>query len=304
MNRRLFLESTLLTAAAQALPAQSALPWGGPVIDIHVHPRREPGLCFAHNEGSGVSKAVLLTRVSDADKAKAEIDLHPRQFIWFAAADPAQPGAFESLQKALDSGARGIGEMKSHTAADAKEMRRVYDLCAERQVPVLIHFQEVAHFAGEGDFNAGFRQFDKILKAHSKTTFIGHADFFWANISADVPTNTGYPSGPVKVGGITDKWLAEYPNLYGDMSANSGNNAFSRDAEFARGFLDRHQNKLMFGSDCSCRDGHGTGGSPLLPRLKGKCVGRDTLGVAKQLATPEVFRKITWNNAARLLKMS
>jgi hypothetical protein len=168
---------------------------------------------------------------------------------------------------------------------------------------VLIHFQEVAHFAGEGDWNPGFQQFDKTLRAHRRTTFIGHADFFWANISADVPKDNGYPPGPVKKGGLTDRWLADFPNLYGDMSANSGNNAFSRDPEFARDFLKRHQNKLMFGSDCGCRDGRGTGGTPLLPRLKGKCTGRDTLEIAKNLTTPDVFRKITWENAHTLLKL-
>jgi hypothetical protein len=50
-------------------------------------------------------------------------------------------------------------------------------------------------------------------------------------------------------------------------------------------------NKLLFGSDCRCRDGKGTGGSPLLPQLKGKCVARATLEAAQKLATPDVFRK-------------
>ena len=40
------------------------------------------------------------------------------------------------------------------------------------------------------------------------------------------------------------------------MSAVSGNNAMSRDPEFAAEFLARHQDKLVFGSDCSCSDGH------------------------------------------------
>jgi predicted TIM-barrel fold metal-dependent hydrolase len=226
---------------------------------------------------------------------------HPDRFIWFVAADPSQPGNFEGIQKALDGGARGVGEMKSHTAADAKDMRRVYDLCAERKVPVLIHFQETSKFTGEEGWNTGFAQFDKVLKAHKKTTFIGHANFFWASISTDVARESEYPTGPVKLGGLTDKWLADYPNLWGDMSANSGNNALHRDPEFARAFVARHQNKLMFGSDCSCKDGKGLGSGALLPRLKNKCVGRDTLGLLKGLTTPEVFRKVTWTNATKLL---
>ncbi|MBI2687616.1 MAG: amidohydrolase family protein [Acidobacteria bacterium] len=299
MNRREFLGA----AAVASLAAQQGGEWGGPVVDIHLHPRRTAGDSFLHVEGCGATRAVLLTNLRDADKAKGEIALRPDRFIWFAATDPSQPGNFEALQKALDDGARGIGEMKNHTTADAKDMRRVYDMCAERKVPVLIHFQETSKFTGEEGWNTGFSNFDKVLKAHKKTTFIGHANFFWAAISTDLARESEYPAGPVKPGGVTDKWLSEYPNLWGDLSANSGNNALSRDPEFARSFLKRHQNKLMFGSDCSCRDGKGTGSGALLPRLKNKCVGRDTLGLLKELTTPDVFRKITWTNAVNLLKI-
>ncbi len=264
------------------------------MLDVHVHPRRATATAFDHIEGSGVARAVLLSNLRDADRAKGEIAGHPGRFLWFL------PPPIRAVP--IEDGARGIGEMKNHVAADSPEMRKVYDLAAEMNVPVLIHFQEVPHFAGEGDFNTGFRQFDRMLKTHAKTTFIGHADFFWANISAEVPTDTGYPPGSVKPGGLTDRWLADFPNLYGDLSANSGHNALIRDADFMRGFLARHQNKLFFGSDCSCRDGKRTGGSPLLPQLKGKCVARATLEAAQKLAKPEVFRKITWENGLRLLK--
>lgn len=301
MQRRQFLGAG--AGAALSLTAAPGGEWGGPVIDIHLHPRRTVGDAFKHVEGIGGTKAVLLTNLRDADKAKGEIAMHPDAFIWFAATDPAQPGNFEALEKALDGGARGVGEMKTHTTADAKDMQRVYDLCAERKVPVLLHFQETSKTTGEEGWNTGFSTFDKMLKAHKKTTFIAHANFFWASISTDLARETEYPTGPVKKTGLTDKWLAEYPNFWGDLSANSGNNALSRDPEFARGFLARHQNKLMFGSDCSCRDGHGLGTGALLPRLKNKCVGRDTLGLLKELTTPDVFRKITWTNANNLLHL-
>ena len=51
--------------------------------------------------------------------------------------------------------------------------------------------------------------------------------------------------------------LADYPNLYADMSAGSGFNALSRDEDFTAGFLHRHRKKLLFGSDCPCFDGRG-----------------------------------------------
>jgi hypothetical protein len=35
------------------------------------------------------------------------------------------------------------------------------------------------------------------------------------------------PTGPIERGGVTDRWLGEHPNLFADISANSGNNALS-----------------------------------------------------------------------------
>ena len=101
---------------------------------------------------------------------------------------------------------------------------------------------------------------------------------------------------PIKPGGVTDRFLGEYPNLYADLSANSGNNLLTRDPEFAARFIERHQNKLMFGSDCPCTDGHG-GGS-------GRCIARATLTQLKHMATPEIFRKIVWENGPRVLKIA
>jgi predicted TIM-barrel fold metal-dependent hydrolase len=130
---------------------------------------------------------------------------------------------------------------------------------------------------------------------------------FWANISADVPTDRGYPAGPIEPGGLTDRWLSDFPNLYADLSANSCNNALSRDPAFTRDFLVRHRAKLIFGSDCSCTDGNGAGVSqnnnPEAARLSGKCVARETLGLLRKSATPEIFRQVTFENANRLFKL-
>jgi predicted TIM-barrel fold metal-dependent hydrolase len=184
---------------------------------------------------------------------------------------------------------------------DGPEMRRVYELAAEFDVPVTIHFQEDEAVTGE--FTTPFKSLPAMLKAYPTTKFIGHANAFWANISADVPPNTAYPTGKVKPGGLTDRMLSEFPNLHADMSANSGRNALGRDPDFAVGFLERHQNKLIFGCDCPCKDGHGTGQVSQAPLIKGKCVARETLTALKQLASAPVFRKIVWENGNRLLRL-
>jgi uncharacterized protein len=309
MQRRTFLQSMIsASVVAGSLDAQPAPSWGGPVLDTHLHLRADADACFTHMQGCGVTKAVLLTRAADQDRAKAEIERRPGVFVRSVSADPAQPEGVKVMRDALKGGAVSMGELKYHLALDSPEMRRVYDLAAELQVPVMMHIQTFPHFNGELPYNTGYTQFDKMLRAYPKTTFIGHADLFWAHISADVPTDRGYPTGPIKPGGLTDRWLSDFPNLYADMSANSGNNALSRDTEFSRSFLIRHKTKLIFGSDCSCADGKGSGVSqgnnPEAARLAGKCVARETLTLLQRLASPEVFRAITWDNGIRVFKIS
>ena len=208
----------------------------------------------------------------------------------------------------MKAGAIGLGELKFHVAAAGPELRRMYALAADLDVPVLVHFQEVPHTPTEGTFATGFKDFEAVLKSYPKTRFIGHADAFWANISADYANETAYPTGRVKRGGISDKLLGDYPNLFADLSANSGNNALSRDPEFTRDFLKRHESKLIFGSDCACADGKGGGVSqannPAAARLAGKCVARETLTVLRNTLTPAAFRKVTWETAHRVYKLA
>ena len=205
MQRRTFLKSALATSTALPGWSEPALPWGGPVLDTHLHLRRDPDACFAHMQGCGVTNAILLTQASDEDRAKAEMERRPGHFARSVAADPAQPDAGRVFREALKGGAVSIGELKHHLALDSPEMRRVYDIAAEMQVPVMMHIQNFPHFPGELPYNTGYTQFDRILRAYRRTTFIGHGDLFWAHISADVPSDRGYPWGPVKPGGLTDR---------------------------------------------------------------------------------------------------
>jgi predicted TIM-barrel fold metal-dependent hydrolase len=303
MNRRQFVAGTVAAAIASPCVRAQGAEWGGPTLDIHHHPRRDLTLDLAHMDGAGVTHALYLGQARDADRLKANVEKHPARLRWFASANVAAPDGIDALRKAGENGASGFGELKSQVAADGPEMRRVYAIAAELKIPVLLHFQEVTQPASPGTFNIGLARLPAILKEFRNTIFIGHADFFWANISADVPTDNAYPTGPIKTGGLTGKLLADYANLYGDLSANSGRNALARDDEFISRFLAQHQNKLMFGSDCSCQDGRGGGQRSQAPLIKGKCVARETLTALRKLAAPEAFRKIVWANGARLLQL-
>jgi len=304
MDRRTVLASLGAVAMASPLRAQEAPAWSAPVLDLHWHMRRAPEANIAHMDGAGVRQANLLTNGNAKETVGALQAQYPGRFpSWFAATDITKPEAEGLLTAAVKDGAIGFGEIKFPVAADGPELRRMYALAGELNVPILVHFQEVGHTPTEGTFSTGWKKFATILKAYPKTKFIGHADAFWANISADYAEADAYPTGPVQRGGITDKLLADYPNLFGDMSANSGNNGLSRDPEFTRDFLNRHQNKLMFGSDCNCSDGKGSNTERAAPRMRGKCVARETLTLLTVSSTPAVFRKLVWDNARQVLRI-
>ncbi len=300
LNRRQFISAAAAASTASVM-AQQSYEWGGPVLDIHLHLRPDGESNLAHIDGSGVTRAVLLARVQAVDQARALAEKHPGRFVWFVSADVTKPESADLLTKAVKEGALGMGEIKYQVQCDGPEMKRMYALAAELNAPIQIHFGDVPQASGNAVFNGGFKRFDAMLKAFPKTRFIAHADTFWANVSADYAYDTAYPGGRIRRGGISDTWLSEYPNLYGDMSANSCNNALNRDPEFMAGFLARHQDKLIFGCDCSCSDGRGGGQTNPSPLLHGKCIARETLTAVQKMSKPEVFRKIRWENGTKLL---
>src|SRR5581483_1197245 len=152
--------------------------------------------------------------------------------------------------------------------------------------PVLMHFQY-------DTYNLRFERLHKLLERHPKVNFIGHAQTWWGNIDIYHEQNVMYPKGKVHSGGMTDRLLSDYPNMYGDLSAGSGLNALQRDEEEGRRFLERHQDKLLYGSDCSDSYGEGPG-----------CSGSQQIAMVRKLSPNKtVERKLLYDNAARLLKI-
>jgi hypothetical protein len=124
--------------------------------------------------------------------------------------------------------------------------------------------------------------------------FIAHAQTWWGNIDKNHDQKVMYPKGKVTPGGISDRYLSDYPNFFGDMSAGSGLNALIRDEDHARGFLDRHQDKLLYGSDCSDVAGFGP-----------TCTGAQCISAITRLApSHEICEKIFHSNARRMLKLN
>ncbi len=282
LTRRSFL--------AAALAAPLSAEWAAPVLDIHLHTRGGKTAELSHLTGSGTDKAILLPGGNEeaVERARALAAADPAHFLWFVRADVTKPDAIAQLTQGLKNGALGLGEIKNAVEVDGPEMRRVYSLAAEFRVPVLFHLEE-------GLSNSGIGRLENLLKAFPKTTFIGHGPTFWVHISGKPAKETGYPAGPVQPGGLMPRLLRDYANLYGDLSANSGRNALARDSGFTPDFLKAHRAKLMFGSDCPCPDGKGTG------QNNGQCIARATLSLLQQHAEATLLRQITWENAHRLL---
>lgn len=276
-------------------------PWTEPLFDLHQHTdyyHRQDGDLLRHSRNLGVARTLLLPGAGwmiqgapcgGNDWCRKTEAAAPGHFRRFATADPAEPDAVRVLEAELKNGAIGIGEQKFEVPADSPQMRAVFDVAKAYGVPVLVHFEH-------GKYNTGIANFEKILKTYPDVTFIGHAQTWWSNISAAGDPADLYPIGKVTPGGLTDRLLSDYPNIYGDLSAGSGLNAIRRDPEFARGFLARHRHKLIWGSDCPCRDGAGGGWKQKM------CIGRECLNQLWQLAeSPVHFRALVWDNAFRAI---
>jgi hypothetical protein len=138
------------------------------------------------------------------------------------------------------------------------------------------------------------QRFHKILEKFPTITFIGHAQTWWGHIDKNHNPAVMYPKGKVTPGGLTDRLLSDYPNMFGDLSAGSGLNALTRDPDHTRAFLERHQNKLLFGSDCEDVFGFGE-----------KCTGAQIIKAVRSYApSKQAERKMLFGNASRVLKIN
>jgi len=289
MTRRDFLAST----AAAAFQAPE------PIIDIHQHTNysgRTDDELIAHQRKMGITKTILLpagsryglaAQAGGNDTVVAFARRLPKEYVYFANELPDIPEARAVLEKYLKTGAIGIGEQKFPVECDSPHIEKIAAVAQEFGVPILLHFQHKT-------YNLGIERFYKILEKYPKVNFIGHAQTWWGNIDKNHEQSTMYPKTPVTPGGISDRYLSDYANMYGDLSAGSGLNSMLRDEAQAREFLKRHQNKLLYGSDCSDRDGEGQ-----------RCSGSQCIATVRRLAPDaKAVRKILYENAARLMKIT
>jgi len=305
-SRREFLSAS--SVALLGLAAQGSQ--GDPIVDIHQHvgySGRPDDVLLAHQRMMGATTTILLPAGRPATTASTHAGVanglqaqasgneacyefaraHATAYVYGANDVPDVEGATSEIERYLKRGAVVIAEQKFGVECDAPEMQRIYVLAQEYRVPVLMHWQF-------GMYNYGFERFYKMLEKYPRVNFVGHAQTWWANIDKSHSDQAVlYPKGPVTPGGLTDRYLSDYQNMYGDLSAGSGLNALTRDEGFTRDFLARHQDKLVYGSDCSDHEGAGP-----------KCQGAQTIAVIRRLAaTRGIERKLLFENATRLFRL-
>ena len=307
-SRRDFLASASLALASNALDLRAEA--AEPIMDIHQHTNyrdRENAVLLAHQREMGVTQTILLpagkpvsrpstgdgkynglggVRVGGNETALEMARQYPKEFFFGANEVTDLPEARAEIEKYLQLGAIIIGEQKFHVECDSPESRDLCALAADRNVPILLHFQH-------DTYNMGFDRFHKMLTKFPKTIFIGHAQTWWANIDKNHADQTVlYPKGKVTPGGLTDRYLSDYPNMFADMSAGSGLQALTRDEEHARGFLGRHQDKILYGSDCLDHFGRGA-----------ECQGAQTIAAIRRLAPSKAAeRKILFENSRKMFR--
>lgn len=291
-------------------------------IDCHLHTRIKDGLprndegdnyatpaeLIAMMDRTGVDKGILLPgvnpechqQITPTEDMLEVVDKHPERFIAFCNVDPRAedntPDA--NLSRPLlyykKRGCKGVGEICANMYFDDPYVLNLFKHCAECEMPVLFHVSpRIGVTYGLVD-EVGFPRLEKCLKQFPALIFIGHSQLFWASISGDITKaewKNSYPAGKIAAAGAVIRLLDAYPNLYGDISAGSGYNALVRDAEFGYHFMEKYQDRLLFGTDiCSPKNDH-RHAEYLKNALKQKKISEKT------------FEKISWRNVNRILKL-
>ncbi|MBI1337845.1 MAG: amidohydrolase family protein [Phycisphaera sp.] len=134
--------------------------------------------------------------------------------------------AVEILKKEKADGAIAFGE---HYGVglnfDDPANLRLYEACEKVGLPVMFHIDQNKNMV-----EPGMRRVDNVLDKYPQCKLIAHA-YWWRQLKD------------------ADRQLQEHPNLYADTSGDVVPNVLNRDRAFAREFIIRNQDKLLFGTD-------------------------------------------------------
>jgi len=246
-------------------------------IDLHLHltPFQLPKLgkmnltsgknMLPHLEELGIEKGVLMSSSEGGlpfgtNKANRKIcQQFPDRYAWMCAVDPkGKEPVYDRLARFKSQGAIGIGELTVNRRLDDPFFRELFAAAEKLNMPVTIHMSpEVGYSYGVVD-DPGLPMLEEVLKTHPKLKLLGHSQTFWIEMSGDAPRDregrNSWGEGPIVPGGRVPELFAKYPNLYGDLSANSGSRAIMRDPDFGLAFLEAYADRLFFATDMVNKD--------------------------------------------------
>lgn len=244
-------------------------------IDLHLHLATRPGTKMPTGEEMptaqamiqiynvlGIERGVLLPgpgekmmgiEMMTSEDACDACKKYPDRFSWFCNFVPqGTEKDRETLLHYKEMGAKGLGEFTTNLRLDDPKVENVLKYCQELELPFLFHMSPEEHnYYGVVDF-PGLPLLEGVLKKFPHLKVLGHSQPFWQEISTYQDTDPAfrnrYPSGPVTEG-VLQRLFRQYPNLYGDLSADSGGNALMRDPDYGVKFMEEFQDRLFFATD-------------------------------------------------------
>ena len=241
-------------------------------IDLHLHCTAAPvprtdGLFVSTAaemvpllEALGIEKAVLMSAgepdhpLGSNESNRRICQADPRHFAWMCNPGAAEPKTLRQRLAAYKAqGAVGIGELMLNRPLDDPLLREIFAAAGDLGLPVTFHMSPRVGFGYGVVDDPGLPLLEKTLRDFPRTIFVGHSQPFWIEISGDAPADpegrNAWGRGPVVPGGRVPELFARYPNLYGDLSANSAGCAILRDPDFGLAFLESYSDRLFFATD-------------------------------------------------------
>ena len=240
-------------------------------IDTHLHLSLESnpktgkmyissaGEMLPHLEELGIGKGVLMSSGESAPQwnnteNRAVAETYPEHYAWMCNLDPVAPETvYDRLKACKDAGAVGIGELMINKPLDDPFLEAVFEAAGKLELPVTFHMSPEVGFSYGVVDQPGLPLLEQALRKFPETKFVGHSQCFWIEMSGDAPKDrdgrNSWGSGPVVPGGRVPELFAKYPNLYGDLSANSAGQAIMRDPAFGLNFLETYADRLFFATD-------------------------------------------------------